>query len=169
MSVVAKLFSSCVIAPRTVNGKTNEEIIIPAVPQFTALVAEEFLTLYGPRRLISFVQRCEGSGPWKETVDVTREIGGVLKNVKYSKLELELVSLQKRKMANLFFNAVHEKRINELLIATSFSDKSDDELLSMARKWISGLWMDRSLPEPIPEQHLDEYEKSFKPLKRSIE
>lgn len=152
------------VETRETKGGKRGEFIVPAVPQFTAAVADEFMMLYGPRQLISFIQRCEGSGPWSEVITMIERFGDSARKVRYSKLEYELVGLQKRKKHNFAYTEQDEARLNELLNLTSFSEKSDDELKVMAEKWIIQERARVDLPEPMPDFAKVAYEKSFNPL-----
>jgi len=149
------------MAPRTVNGKMDDHFIVPAVPQFVAAVADEFMRVYGPRRLISFIVRCHGAGPWRELIVVNERHGQTQKRSRYSKFEYELVALQRKKAANILLNDTSEHRLEELLNLSSHSEKSDQELKELAENWILTERSRRDLPEPIPDHSIDAYELSF--------
>ena len=154
------------VETRKTKDTTREQIIVPAVPQFTAAIADEFMKLYGPRQLMSFIQRCHGSGPWSELVQINKKHGDLIRKYHYSKFEYELVRLQKRLRNNLLFTEADQARLSVLLNLTSFSERSDDELKVMAEEWIIKERARIDLPAPIPEFAKAAYEKSFHPIIR---
>ena len=132
-----------------------------------AVLAEQFLKNHGARQLVSFVQRCAGSGPWSEAITVNRKQGENERPVTYSKLEYELVRLQNTKRKLKKFTKSQEARLNELLITTSpqIASKTDDELKLIAEKWIENNRANTSLPAALPDFAAAAYEKSKKPRK----
>jgi hypothetical protein len=113
---------------------------VPSIGDFKKYLAERFLAIYGPRKLCSFVQRCNGEGPWKETTVLwKKDKWGENKKYIYSKLELEFVQLQKARRAKLPLPEKSLQRYHELLISMSpdLMAKSDEELLNVANEWIA--------------------------------
>lgn len=163
---MVRLFDLTAVETRKSKDTTREEFVVPAVPQFTAAIADEFMKLYGPRQLASFIQRCQGSGPWSEVITVTEPFGDGSTKVQYSKFEYELVRLQKRKKHNLAYTEQDEARLNELLNLSTHPDKSDDQLKLMVEEWIIKERARIELPEPMPEFAKVAYEKSFHPIAR---
>jgi hypothetical protein len=102
-------------------------------------LAEEYLEIYGPRRFISFIQRCQKDGPWREKISITRKVGNNYRKVQVGQFEHELTKQRKLLPANLEFLPPNLDRIEELnnLMSESLSEKSESELDALARKWIS--------------------------------
>jgi hypothetical protein len=123
----------------------TDEIEIPTVADFKAKVAEEFLRIHGPRRFLSFVQRCQLSGPWRETIKIKKKIGRVTKSVSYSKFEHELSNLlrRKKKFESLkkSITETEAKRIDDLqnLVSDELSNKSDEEMKKLSLEIIEKL------------------------------
>lgn len=116
------------------------EISIPSIKQFKKFAAKRFLEIYGPRKLCSFIQRCNGEGPWAETIVVwKKDKWGDSKKYIYSKLELELVQLQNLKRAKIRISESSLQRYEELLVTMSpdLMKKTDENLLKVANEWIS--------------------------------
>ena len=157
LTLVNQLFDSHVIAPRydEESEKHLDEISSPSVSEFTSRLAEEMLENEGPRRLMSFVFRCEGTGEWAEVATVNKVVTNTKKKKKksdptikethtrqarYSKLEYELVSLR-RSSGVKPLNASQQKRLEELetLLPEHFAKKSDEELRAICLKWCQDL------------------------------
>jgi hypothetical protein len=140
-ALASALFKEIKIAP----FEYNDQIEIPSVSDFQARVAEEFLKLYGPRRFISFTQRCQLSGPWAETITIRQKVGPIIKSVAHSKLEYELAALVKKKnqMAKLKRELSETDNNRLIYLETLMSDqlmqKSDKELIDLSGEIIRKL------------------------------
>jgi hypothetical protein len=171
LELTLERFQHVVFDNRTVKGNLDTRIVVPAVPQFVAVIADELLSLIGPRRLVSLIQRIEKQGPWRETEKVRKKFKSkdgkiTYKYVKTRKFEDELNVLQKLKKGGLQLSENDLARIEELavLMAPSLAGKNDEKLELVAKKWIESNRSNRSLPEPLREEYLEAYELSFNPL-----
>lgn len=118
------------------------EISTPTIVQFKKRLATRFLEIYGPRKLISFIQRCCLEGPWAETVVVWKKNKwGESEKYTYSKLELEFVKLQKIHRSHLKLSASDLRRYEELMVTMNpkLMAMSDTELLKIAEEWLSNI------------------------------
>jgi hypothetical protein len=104
---------------------------------------------------LSFVFRCEGKGPWEETITVKKMVKSTRRknsragpfvrsthsrDARYSKLEYELVML--RKLAELKpLDAQQSMRIDELetLLPDGLKGKSESELEVICLRWFEAL------------------------------
>ena len=126
-------------------GIIKDTIVIPTVNDFTIVLIKEFKQLYGVRKLLSFIERCQGSGPWRETIKGRQRDSTSDKYFTYSRYELELVDLQKlikRSIAaGVPVDPNKEKRLNELheLMSPMFSMKTDEELELIVSDYIESL------------------------------
>ncbi len=104
----------------------------PTLYELQAALAQAFLDNHGPRRLLSFIQRCSLEGPWKETIRKRDKDG---KAISYSVLELELSQLLKQEDR---LSTEQAARLNELLhlMTLSLVEKSDAELNDICVQWI---------------------------------
>jgi hypothetical protein len=118
------------------------DISVPTINQFVQCLAEKFLDLYGPRKLLSFVQRCQGRGPWSDTIVLWKKNKND-KNEKYvySALEYELVKKQRVFRSEFSLSEPDLKRYEELLVTMSpeLMAKTDKQLMKVAKDWIAGL------------------------------
>ena len=154
-------------------------ITLPALPQFTAAVAEELLILIGPRRLTSLLLRIQRQGLWRETQRVSKKFKSkngdiTYKTVTVGKYENELRLLQRIKKTGGDWEGFHPgdtgmifspERIDELLVLMSPGPaaQSDDEIAIAVNKWIEGERAKRLVPEPLSESDLEPYERTFQP------
>ena len=128
------MFPTIEIAPISYRGNTNDTIISPTIEAFAVAVALKFKETHGVRRLISFIERCQGRGPWGETIKRRQKHGDSSKQFTYSKYELELHELQTiiQKALKSGFEIDHTKtkRLDELnkLMSPSLANKTDEEL-----------------------------------------
>ena len=118
------------------------EIAVPTVAEFKKYLAKRYLEIYGPRKLCSFIQRCNGQGPWAETIVLWKKNKWEeSKKYTYSKLELEFVKLQKIHRSHLRLSDDDLKRYEELLVTMDLKlmSMNDKELLKIAKEWISNI------------------------------
>ncbi len=120
----------------------SSEFVIPSQKQFQAYLAGRFLDFYGPRKLASFIQRCQATGPWAEKIEVwKKDKRGESHKFIYSKLEYELVKLQKIFRSHLSLSDRNQARYEELQVTMSpeLMVKSDDQLMAICNDWIKKL------------------------------
>lgn len=180
MKLCLDLFKHVTFDNRKIGREDKSVIVVPAVPQFTAAVAEEFLILIGPRRLISLVARIERVGPWRETIKEPLYTPNPVEGVQITydtgirKYERELKILKGIKESGLPWENVHlgeigavvsPERLDELLVLMSPNSavKSDEELSVIANEWIEGERAKRILPQPLREEQMEKYEHTFQP------
>jgi hypothetical protein len=120
----------------------STEITEPTVAQFTAALANEYLTMHGARRLLAFVQLCQGRVQWSDKIRVGK--------INRGKLEYEISKLQKRKKHKTLFGAAEEHRLNELLVnvGPKLEKLSDEELNKVAQEWIDNIALVTGSKEP---------------------
>jgi len=133
----------------------RDEISTPTISEFTSRLAEQMLESEGPRRLMSFVFRCEGRGDWAEAVTVNKVVTNIKKKKKksdptikethsrlarYSKLEYELVSLRRSSELTPLSDSQRTRLEQlEIIIPDGLAKKSDEELRAICLTWFQDL------------------------------
>lgn len=142
-----KLWYDYVICPdyareKRTNGKVRRDYIAsPTGSQFTARLAEEFISIHGPRKLVAFEAMCQRRGPWSETINVSKKISGKFRTIECSKYEHELEQIERRELFYKGLNAQDIERREELmnLLPEKISSKTDEDLSAIIGKWTDKL------------------------------
>jgi hypothetical protein len=147
MKLVHELWNGYVMCPdydraKRTNDKVKQYYIAsPTGSQFTAKLAEEFVSIYGPRKLYALDAMCKKRGPWSETARVSKKTNKEYKTVICSKYEHELEIIERREKAYKTLTPEDINRREELmnLLPEELSGESDDVLQARIDKWVHKL------------------------------
>jgi len=147
MKLVHELWNGYVMCPdydraKRTNGKVKQYYIAsPTGSQFTAKLTEEFVSIYGPRKLAAFDAMCKQRGPWSETINVTKKIANEYETVACPKYERELEIIDRREKAYKTLTPEDINRREELmnLLPEEISNESDEAIQARIDKWVHKL------------------------------